>query len=590
MSLVRAKADADSRQSEEKKAAEKKRNIIVLAARFFMDLGYIETVRQIESDTNISLDRIDAADNMDMITILTEYEDFYEMRFQRKPKLTRRLANEDAVHARGSVKKEKDLDRKVSLPKLPPDGGSGKQASQSADHPQQNLVCRSESSPPAADGRKPRDRRSKSQNRDESVQRPRAESRPPLAPNSGSDQVNPEAAGGADAGGLDGLIVGGQNVAKVNADAKSKKEGGAVSHDDTPVPGHDQYDNQLLRALPNFGGDKEYRDLAINISRDILTRNPGVSWESIVGLGGAKALLKEAVVMPLRYPQLFTGLLSAWKGVLLFGPPGTGKTLLAKAVATECETTFFNISASTVVSKWRGDSEKLIRVLFDLARHHQPSTIFIDELDSLMSARGGGDGGGGEHEGSRRMKTELLIQMDGLLKDSKDQVFLLAASNLPWDLDSAMLRRLEKRVLVALPEPDARETMIRNHMPEGVCQAGQAMAEGLDYAKLATLTEEWSGSDIRLLCKEAAMSPLRRLMTEIESAERQAEERVAVGRGSNKSKAVEKMAPGASAAIDDLKMGPVTQEDVAMALEKVHRAPSAHLDKYEEWHKNFGAA
>merc|ERR1712050_125397 len=193
-----------------------------------------------------------------------------------------------------------------------------------------------------------------------------------------------------------------------------------------------------------------------------------------------------------KFPQLFTGLLSPWKGVLLFGPPGTGKTLLAKAVATECETTFFNISASTVVSKWRGDSEKLVRVLFDLARHHQPSTIFIDELDSLMSARGGGDG---EHEGSRRMKTELLIQLDGILRDTQDQVFLLAASNLPWDLDRAMLRRLEKRVLVNLPSADAREAMIRSNLPE-------SMADGLDYEKLASMTDEWSGPDIRLLCKE----------------------------------------------------------------------------------------
>mmetsp|Transcript_148734 Transcript_148734/g.477653 ORF Transcript_148734/g.477653 Transcript_148734/m.477653 type:complete len:549 (-) Transcript_148734:21-1667(-) len=546
IAMTRARADAESRLSDEKKIIEKRRTIIVLCARFFQDLGYLNAVTAIQNDTNMSLDKIDAADNIDLTTILTEYEDFYEMRFGRKPKLTRKVA--------GDSDNKKDIDRKCSLPRLPPEGTSAQTASYG------NVEGGGGS------GGKKRDssKRAKSQDVE------RRSDRPPLP----GEGIAAEGKGekGDKGLALDGLVVG-QNVAKVAAIPKPE------SKDKEEVAGDEIYDNKLLKALPTTGMDKEYRELAMGIQRDILTKNPGVSWDSIVGLSHAKALLKEAVVMPLKYPQLFTGLLAPWKGVLLFGPPGTGKTLLAKAVATECETTFFNISASTVVSKWRGDSEKLVRVLFDLAKFHQPSTIFIDELDSLMSARGGGDS---EHEGSRRMKTELLIQMDGLLRDTQDQVFLLAASNLPWDLDSAMLRRLEKRVLVNLPSPQAREAMFRASLPEG-------FAESLDYKRLSGLTEEWSGSDIRLLCKEAAMHPLRRLMADIEKAEATP----AQDARSNRRKAADKAsgkADAVAAAIAELKIGAVTDADVERALQTVHRAPAAHLDKYVDWQEQFGAA
>ena len=216
----------------------------------------------------------------------------------------------------------------------------------------------------------------------------------------------------------------------------------------------------------------------MSIQNEIINQNPSVRFHNIVGLNEAKRLLKEAVLMPMKYPHFFTGILEPWKGILLFGPPGTGKTMLAKAVATECRTTFFNISASTIVSKWRGDSEKLIKVLFDLARYHQPSTIFVDEIDSILSSRGSG-----EHEASRRMKTELLIQLDGLIRSSGDRVFLLAASNLPWELDMALLRRLEKRILVELPTPEARANMMIANIPPKMCESQ------LDYQPFASQLE-----------------------------------------------------------------------------------------------------
>lgn len=210
---------------------------------------------------------------------------------------------------------------------------------------------------------------------------------------------------------------------------------------------------------------------AQQILNDIVVRGDEVHWDDIAGLEAAKKALKEAVVYPFLRPDLFSGLREPARGMLLFGPPGTGKTMLARAVATESRSTFFSVSSSTLTSKWHGESEKLVRALFGLAKVLAPSIIFVDEIDSLLSARSTGS----EHEASRRSKTEFLIQWSDLqraaagreqsARDKKEgdasRVLVLAATNMPWDIDDAARRRFVRRQYIPLPEHNVREQQLR---------------------------------------------------------------------------------------------------------------------------------
>lgn len=200
---------------------------------------------------------------------------------------------------------------------------------------------------------------------------------------------------------------------------------------------------------------------------------------------------------------MFTGLREPTRGILLYGPPGNGKTMLAKAVATECQSTFFNISASTLISKWVGDSERLMRHLFSLAAVHSPSIIFIDEIDSMLTARSSS-----ENEAARRVKTEFLVQLDGV-GSTKGRILVIGATNRPFDLDEAALRRMTKRIYIGLPDPEARLGQIKKMI--------STVAHNLSDEQLvwvSNATEGYSSADLSALMKDVAMRPLREVNPE----------------------------------------------------------------------------
>eukprot|EP00826_Nyctotherus_ovalis_P045533 TRINITY_DN5050_c0_g1_i1.p1 TRINITY_DN5050_c0_g1~~TRINITY_DN5050_c0_g1_i1.p1 ORF type:complete len:279 (+),score=80.63 TRINITY_DN5050_c0_g1_i1:651-1487(+) len=228
-----------------------------------------------------------------------------------------------------------------------------------------------------------------------------------------------------------------------------------------------------------------------------------VKWEDLIGLEDVKKKMMETIILPIKNPLLFTGLLSPSKGILLFGPPGNGKTMVAKAIASQFgeEITFFNMSAGTLTSRYYGDSEKLIQALFATAAEKQPSAIFIDELDSILGARSSE-----EHEASRRLKTEFLVQFDGVGTRQEDRVVVIGATNRPFDLDEAVLRRFTARIFLPLPSMEARAKMVKNKLQT----VNNEMSED-DINAVAKKTEGYSFADLSALCQEAAMEPIRSL-------------------------------------------------------------------------------
>uniref|UniRef100_A0AAR2L2C4 Spastin n=1 Tax=Pygocentrus nattereri TaxID=42514 RepID=A0AAR2L2C4_PYGNA len=259
---------------------------------------------------------------------------------------------------------------------------------------------------------------------------------------------------------------------------------------------------QPKRDMKNFKNvDSKLANLILN---EIVDSGSAVRFEDVAGQDLAKQALQEIVILPALRPELFTGLRAPARGLLLFGPPGNGKTMLAKAVAMESNATFFNISAASLTSKYVGEGEKLVRALFAVARELQPSIIFIDEIDSLLCERREG-----EHDASRRLKTEFLIQFDGVQSGGDDRVLVMGATNRPQELDEAVLRRFPKRVYVSLPSEETRLKLLKNLL----AKHGNPLTQK-ELSQLARMTDGYSGSDLTSLAKDAALGPIRELRPE----------------------------------------------------------------------------
>jgi SpoVK/Ycf46/Vps4 family AAA+-type ATPase len=240
----------------------------------------------------------------------------------------------------------------------------------------------------------------------------------------------------------------------------------------------------------------------IKLEQMVLTEKPNIKWNEIANLHEAKKAIEEAVIFPVKRPDLFP---LGWpKGILFFGPPGCGKTLLAAAIATEIDASFYSIDAASIMSKWLGESEKNVSELFNSARHtstdSKPAIIFIDEIDSLVGIRG--DEVGGEV----RMRNQFLKEMDNVLdKKRLSHVYVIGATNKPWVLDEPFIRRFQRRIYVPLPGNEARKEMF------SIYTNGLNLSNDVDAEILINRTEGYSGSDIRDVFQGAQTRVVREL-------------------------------------------------------------------------------
>ena len=361
-----------------------------------------------------------------------------------------------------------------------------------------------------------------------------------------------------------GAVVGGVNKSLFGGDGPSKRR---------PFVPPLKVDDKAKEKEKEKGKEKEKRplteleewakqeglDLGLveSIQTEIIDSKPLTTWEDIAGLEEVKSVIDETIILPAQCPQLFTGLRKPARGILLFGPPGTGKTMVGRAIAGQLRCTFYSISASSLTSKWVGESERLIKTLFRLAVYTQPSVIFVDEIDSLLTARSEG-----EMEVARRIKTEFFVQLDGARTDEDDKILIIGTTNRPEQLDEAARRRFAKKLYVPLPNREAKRQLLKHEILKEIKLGFRFELSDSDFEAILDASAGFSCADMKNLLKETAMEPVREL--------------------------VAKQLP--RDAWNPQQLEPVSAIHFAKAFKKVKPSVSpAEIKRYIEWNAEFGA-
>ncbi|CAN8252726.1 unnamed protein product [Cochlearia groenlandica] len=381
---------------------------------------------------------------------------------------------------------------------------------------------------------------------------------------------------------------------KLDTNTDSKRKGGAVSSKtesksessapenknelDKSLPSN-KNDNPLPPKAPEVAPDNEFEK---RIRPEVIPANEiGVTFADIGSLDETKESLQELVMLPLRRPDLFKGgLLKPCRGILLFGPPGTGKTMLAKAIANEAGASFINVSMSTITSKWFGEDEKNVRALFTLAAKVSPTIIFVDEVDSMLGQRTRV----GEHEAMRKIKNEFMTHWDGLMTKPGERILVLAATNRPFDLDEAIIRRFERRIMVGLPSIESREKILRTLL-------SKEKTDSLDFHELGQITEGYSGSDLKNLCITAAYRPVRELIQQERMKDQEKKKREEAGKSKEEQEETKEEEEEKACEDKDITLRPLNMEDMRQAKNQVAASfatEGSGMNELKQWNELYG--